>query len=210
MPVITVSGQKGGCGKSTLCANVAGELARRGKKVIALDVDPQQSLSFWAAMGKEAEVLPRIVRQAEADDYKEFKFTVNEAAQEAEYVFVDTPPGLADRALISAVLSDMILMPCLPSPPDVMSLKRGIATMKKAEADISIVPWQVRNRTLVTGQMMTMLEKLGIPLAPGTSSRAVYFQSVFSGQIVTEYDPKSPAAEEINRLTDWVLAAEMN
>jgi chromosome partitioning protein len=41
--VIAVIQQKGGVGKSTITANVAGELVRKGRAVKILDLDPQQS-----------------------------------------------------------------------------------------------------------------------------------------------------------------------
>lgn len=44
MPVICFASPKGGVGKTTLAANVAGQLARSGKRVIALDLDPQNAI----------------------------------------------------------------------------------------------------------------------------------------------------------------------
>lgn len=46
MQVISVMNYKGGVGKTTVTANLAGELAYRGKKVLLLDMDAQASLSF--------------------------------------------------------------------------------------------------------------------------------------------------------------------
>jgi len=206
MPVITVSGQKGGCGKTALVGNVAGELARRGREVIALDIDPQASLTYWAKMGKSGEVLPGIVRTADAEDHNAFGHVVNEAGREAEYVFIDTPPGLGLQAITAALLSDRILLPCIPSAPDVMSLKGSIETMRGAKKEMHVVPWMQETRHRITEQMMQMIELLGLPSAPGASRRAAYAQSVFFGQIVTEYAPKSPAADEVRRLTDWLIA----
>lgn len=51
MAVIAVIQQKGGVGKSTITANVAGELVRKGRTVKVLDLDPQQSLVIWAQLG---------------------------------------------------------------------------------------------------------------------------------------------------------------
>ncbi|MEM7710342.1 MAG: ParA family protein, partial [Pseudomonadota bacterium] len=45
--IITFAQQKGGSGKTTLCANVAVELAARGHGVALLDSDPQGSLGRW-------------------------------------------------------------------------------------------------------------------------------------------------------------------
>lgn len=44
MPLICFASPKGGVGKTTLAANIAGFIARSGVRVIALDLDPQNAL----------------------------------------------------------------------------------------------------------------------------------------------------------------------
>ena len=46
MDIISVINYKGGVGKTTLTANIAGELAYRGYDVLMIDLDPQASLTF--------------------------------------------------------------------------------------------------------------------------------------------------------------------
>lgn len=46
MKVISVINYKGGVGKTTLTANLAAELASKGRKVLAIDLDPQSNLTF--------------------------------------------------------------------------------------------------------------------------------------------------------------------
>ena len=46
MQIISVINYKGGVGKTTVTANLAGELAYRGKRVLLLDMDAQASLTF--------------------------------------------------------------------------------------------------------------------------------------------------------------------
>lgn len=46
MKIISVINYKGGVGKTTVTANLAAELGYRGKRVLAIDLDPQASLTF--------------------------------------------------------------------------------------------------------------------------------------------------------------------
>ena len=50
MPLLCVTSPKGGVGKTTLAANIAGELARGGFRVVVLDLDPQNSLGLHYGM----------------------------------------------------------------------------------------------------------------------------------------------------------------
>ncbi|MFA5309796.1 MAG: ParA family protein [Dehalococcoidales bacterium] len=45
MKTISVINYKGGVGKTTIVANLVSELAFRGKKVLAIDLDPQSDLT---------------------------------------------------------------------------------------------------------------------------------------------------------------------
>jgi chromosome partitioning protein len=46
MRIVSVINYKGGVGKTTLTANLGAELARRGKRVLLVDLDPQASLTY--------------------------------------------------------------------------------------------------------------------------------------------------------------------
>ncbi|MBB5873107.1 chromosome partitioning protein [Allocatelliglobosispora scoriae] len=46
MQVVSVINYKGGVGKTTITANLGAELARRGMRVLLIDLDPQTSLTF--------------------------------------------------------------------------------------------------------------------------------------------------------------------
>ena len=44
MPLLCFASPKGGVGKTTLAANIAGTISRSGRRVVALDLDPQNAL----------------------------------------------------------------------------------------------------------------------------------------------------------------------
>ena len=46
MHIVSIINYKGGVGKTTLTANLAAELAWRGKRILLLDMDAQCSLTF--------------------------------------------------------------------------------------------------------------------------------------------------------------------
>jgi chromosome partitioning protein len=46
MRTIAVINYKGGVGKTTITANIVAGMAFRGKKILAIDLDPQASLTF--------------------------------------------------------------------------------------------------------------------------------------------------------------------
>lgn len=46
MQIVSVINYKGGVGKTTIAANLASEMAGRGKRVLIIDLDPQTNLTF--------------------------------------------------------------------------------------------------------------------------------------------------------------------
>lgn len=56
MKVWTIANQKGGVGKTTSVASLAGALAKRGKRVLMIDTDPHASLGYY--LGIDSEEVP--------------------------------------------------------------------------------------------------------------------------------------------------------
>lgn len=59
MPIIALTNQKGGVGKTTTTVNLASGLAMRGQRVLVVDLDPQANAT--AGLGFEADGLERTV-----------------------------------------------------------------------------------------------------------------------------------------------------
>jgi len=62
MKVITLLNQKGGVGKTTLAAHIAAGLSLRGKRVLAIDTDPQGSLTNLFGHAVDGGIYDMIIR----------------------------------------------------------------------------------------------------------------------------------------------------
>ena len=130
LAIVAVTGRKGGIGKSTITANLAGELVALGRRVAVLDTDPQQSLVKWAGIGEG--ILADVIEAIETDHPQQFRKVVDRAAKVADCILIDTPPGFADPALLAALLADVVLLPAGPSPLDVMAAGEALESAREA------------------------------------------------------------------------------
>ncbi|HEX6833386.1 MAG TPA: ParA family protein [Rudaea sp.] len=58
MRILCIANQKGGVGKTTLAAGLAGAFAANGARVLLLDLDPHASLSHWFGVATQAPARP--------------------------------------------------------------------------------------------------------------------------------------------------------
>jgi len=131
MVIITVTGYKGGIGKSTTAFHLASYFSDLGKTVL-IDGDPNRTALKWA--GRSGEALPFTV----ADERQAMKIIPG-----MDYVIIDTParPNSDDLKDLAKGCDLLIL----PTSPDVVSLEPMLETARdvgeaKFRALITIVP----------------------------------------------------------------------
>jgi chromosome partitioning protein len=200
MAIIAVAGRKGGVGKSTIVGNLAAELAALGSRVIVLDADPQHSLAAWAAQGEG--ILSRCVEKVKGGDAK-----ARAAEKAADLVLIDTPPGLPETAYQAALVADLFLLPCGPSPLDLFSLKETLSLALRARAErrskrprIRFVPSKVLMNTNLGRDLSASLEEMGRKVLPPIGQRVVVAEAVMRGLTVFEYAPNSISRMEFRKL----------
>ena len=162
MHVILVATQKGGSGKSTLCAHF-GALAQREGQTLLVDADPQGSLSFWY---KRREADTPLLAKADGNTFP----GILEAAKEdgVQWVVVDSPPHNA--ALISSLMSraTVTVVPVRPGPFDLDAVAATLAMAKSLKAPIACVinaappPTRDAEISIVT-EAPTKLTDMGAP-----------------------------------------------
>jgi chromosome partitioning protein len=208
MAIIAVGGRKGGVGKSTIVGNLAAEFARMGRSVVVLDADPQHSLATWAEQG--VGMLSRCVEKVE-DGAATLRARARAAEKDADIVLIDTPPGTPETAYQAALVADLMLLPCGPSPLDLFALKEALSLSLKARAQrrskkprIRFVPSKVLMSTNLSRGLASSLKDMGKKVLPAIGQRVVVAEAVASGLTVSEYAPQSPAHEEFHALAKAV------
>lgn len=208
MGIVAVAGRKGGVGKSTIAGNLAGEFMAMKRSVRVLDADPQHSMAAWAEQGDG--VLSRIVEKVPAAAGM-LRNRTRLAEKDAEIVLIDTPPGSPEVTYEAAMVADLMLLPCGPSPLDLFALKEALSLALKARAErrskkprIRLVPSKVLMSTNLGRGLAASLKDMGRKVLPAIGQRIVVAEAVASGLTVAEYAPNSPAHEEFRELAKAV------
>jgi chromosome partitioning protein len=209
MAIIAVLGRKGGIGKSTIVGNLAGEFAAMGRSVIVLDADPQHSLAAWASQGEG--MLSRSVEKVKADTAEGLEAKVRKVQKSADVILIDTPPGIPEVGYQAALVADLVLLPCGPSPLELFALKDALSQALKARAQrrskkprIRFVPSRVLMGTNLGRSLTAALEEMGKKVLPAIGQRIVVAEAVADGLTVSEYAPSSTAHEEFQALAKAV------
>ena len=177
MRIITVTGYKGGIGKSTTAFHLAAYFSDFGKSVL-IDGDPNRTALKWAS--RSAEPLPFTV----ADERQAMKIIPG-----MEYVIIDTPARPRSDDLKELAKGCDLLI--LPTSPDVVSLEPMLETARdvgeaKFRALITIVPPHPSKE----GELMRDdLEEGGIPVFSAMIRRTVGFaKAAMSGRPIRDLE----------------------
>jgi chromosome partitioning protein len=192
MQTIVINSQKGGSGKTSLCAHLAVEAERAGDgPVYLIDTDPQGTLSTW----HEA-------RTAATPHRVEVKLidlgpSLNALAQrDAELCIIDTAPNRTDEAGLFQ-LADLVLVPVRPSPSDLWAVAATVAALKRARTPFLFVLNQATANANITAQAVAALSHHGPVAETIIGSRVHYAAAMTDGHTAPELAPRGPAAHEI-------------
>ena len=206
--VIAVANQKGGVGKTTLAMNMAAGLTRRGSCIV-VDADPQRSATMWIELSDSLREFPARVVPAE----DEIKKQIIQLQTEFDYIVIDCPPEIKSDSTISAIeISQILLIPLLPSPMDLWAstrIEELIKRVQRVNPTISafVVLNQIEPRSAMSRGMDDALQEINIPvLRHRLSRRASYRTAALEGCSVYDLGFRGRvASEEIDNIIDEVL-----
>ena len=149
---VVFANQKGGVGKTTLCALFANYLTRKGKSVLVVDADYQRSLSSQRQDESEMEDYktleePYNIYQFNLDSKEKSDKLMDEMKKIEGYVLIDSPGALTDDGLIPLLTkADMIIVPfdysniILKSTATFIKVFQELADKYKSHARLVFVP----------------------------------------------------------------------
>jgi chromosome partitioning protein len=200
MNVITLASRKGGAGKSTLTAHLAGYAHALGHRTLVIDADPQGSLTLWHAHRRNGE--PRL-QSASRGVERAVAYAMVEGY---EWVFIDTAPTMwlvVQEAIRAATL---VVVPARPAFFDLNSVLDTVKTARTLNKPYAVVlnaaPSKRDDKEApVVAQSRGFLDRHEVPVWHGQiSQRGSYALLLAAGASACEAAPETLAAAEIASL----------
>ena len=210
MKLIAIASQKGGSGKTTLAAHLAVEAENSGAgPVMLIDGDPQRTLTqWWEDRAENGTFAPGLLKRngKEAGD-RDFNLLADmESMREfgANFVIVDTPPGLSSEIQEAVRHADLVVIPVRPSPHDLRASAATVALARNFGKEVLFVLNGAIVRTRICADAILALAQHG-PVAPVIiHSRVSFASAMIDGGTAMELRAESKAAQEIGILWQFL------
>ncbi len=146
--LVVLSAAKSGCGRSTTCRALLVSAVQAGLSAVAIDCDPQQTISKWALRREKAvERYPDSFRRApvETSPIQQATAAIKRHSK-VDLILIDTPPDV-ENALAANLsllrLADLIIVPTSTSSDDLDSVIPWIRSVSEQKG---IAPQVLLNR----------------------------------------------------------------
>lgn len=213
--IIAVTQQKGGVGKSTIAMHLGAAFHEKGKRVLVIDADGQNTLIHWSSASGDSDTgIPfPVVNLAEAGGqiHREIKKFINDY----DIIVVDCPPSITEKVSGVVLLAASIaVIPTSSSPADYWSSVGLVKLIQQAQVmneDLRAVFLlnKTEEKRMLTRELKRALEELGFPLLKTQiPTREAYKQAMALGQTVLQMNDRGArlAAAEIRACADEIVA----
>jgi chromosome partitioning protein len=111
--IITVGGEKGGVGKTTLACHLAYMLRVMGRDPLLIDSDPQQTASIYCAARDQSQAEPRIKSVQKVG--RGLAHEIRDLAQTYTDLVIDTGGRDSVELRLAALVSELLVIPINPT-----------------------------------------------------------------------------------------------
>lgn len=190
---LSVLNVKGGSGKSTLCTNIAAQLANKGFKLALEDHDPLCISYQWVM--KRPENLPSIhpINASESNPKRVTRSWIRRVPESVDLVIADTP-GAFNRLQLQDFLSDshIILIPIADSSIDIESASDFIPQLlqhhllQHKQNTIGVIANRTSQLNGLRPGFGEYLESLPVDWVASISDHAAYIDAYEQGRGICE------------------------
>lgn len=195
--VITITNQKGGVGKTTVCLNLYSAFSEN-LKVVIIDMDKQQSAKqINSATG------------GQTYSVQAFESVRQILELDCDLVLIDTPPYLTTNLPETLAVSDVVLAPTKTGYLDVLALyptAEMIFEAQKTNPKLkAFIVLNMVGRSKIADELKEHIDAVGLPVLDAKlHERVSYARSPIHGGVYEQGDSK--AQNEVNRLAMAVYA----
>jgi chromosome partitioning protein len=196
MKTLAIIAQKGGSGKTVVAVHLAVCAVLHGKATGIIDLDPQGSAAKWSEVRNQKTPQVTTATQSQLGRLLE-----NAQKAKMDFIIIDTAPHSDSDAAMAAQLADFVLIPSRPMFFDLHAILSTYDIAQLSKTPAAIVLNGVPPRGSLTDEAREALQGQNICVVePVLYHRSAYFNALFDGRSVQEYEPKGKAAAEIEHL----------
>lgn len=221
MRVLSICNQKGGAGKTSTAWAITTGAAIRGKKALAIDFDPQGSLTYvmnadpanldiqHTAAG---DILPASLSLISLEDTSLLERIIKPLKGRYDVIVIDTPPTMGKAQIAALRACNEVLIPTQPDSLCLQGLYLIRAAIRDVNPDVDILGAffaRYKGRTALArdlGQAIrTKCEEMGIPFLDTPIRDGIALQEAqFMHEPIYTYAPRSNPAKDYNALLDAI------
>lgn len=185
---IAVCGTKGGSGKSTLAGLLALCLADAGRKVCAIDQDPQATLTIWLRSVGGVRAWDKGLKGL--DEMHRTWTCVGEWGKDgsdSDAIWINDFPPASPQALLKMLGKgdrphDLLLIPCRPALADIWSIRSFLEGLDGYNGKVRLVMNALDNSSISkAGSIESLLKGIKTPRTKATLSRRACYSYAMAG-----------------------------